>query len=440
MGRRRSLPEEPIEIQIETLEQTGRGSGAYDGQRLEVFDALPGETVRAKYLFGRRFRGQAQAIEVLTASAERIDPRCPHFGVCSACSLQHLTPAAQIGYKQRWLLRHLQRQGEIEPEVLLPPLQDALWHYRRKARLSVRFVRGKGRVLVGFRERDGRFVADIRECHILPAAVSGRIPDLAGLVASMDASETIPQIEVTCGDDGCVLVVRHLEPLSDADRERLLVFSRETGLVFYLQGGGPQTIEPLQPPGVELVYRLAEHDLEYRFQPQDFVQVNAGMNQCMVRQALDLLELQPEDEVLELFAGLGNFSLPMARRCRSVIAVEGDPGLVARAARNAERNGVGNVRFVEADLYRDEGGPGWPGRAYHKALIDPPRSGARQVLQPLSDSGVQRLVYVSCNPETLAADAHRLVREFGFTLSAAGVMDMFPHTTHVESMALFTRS
>jgi 23S rRNA (uracil1939-C5)-methyltransferase len=440
MGRRKNLSPEPFEIRIDALLENGRGTGEHADRRLEVHGALPGEAVMARYLFGRRMRGQAQTLEVLEPSQYRVAPRCPHVGVCSACSLQHLAPAAQIDFKQDVLLGHFRKHADLEPERLLKPLQADAWNYRRKARLSVRWVRAKGRVLVGFRERDGRFVADIGECHILPVTISERLPDLAALVGSLEGVASIPQIEITCGDDGCALVFRHLESLSATDTEKLRAFARETGLAVLLQPKGPDTVTALEPLDPELGYALPAFGLQYHFQPQDFVQVNASLNQAMITQALDLLELEQGDRVLDLFCGLGNFTLPLAQRCASATGVEADAGLVQRARDNARRNNVRNVSFVQADLYGEEPGTLLPQEAFDKILLDPPRSGAGPVLSVIGASGAQRVVYVACNPVTLAQDAGVLVGQHGYTLKAAGVMDMFPHTAHVESMAWFERN
>jgi len=438
MARRKRLPAEPFRIRIERLLDNGRGQGVLAGQTLEVHDALPGEAVMARYLFGRRQRGQAQALEVLERSPDRVDARCRHFGTCSACTLQHLAPAAQIRFKQEVMLARLAGQGLV-PDRVLPPLQADIWHYRRKARLSVRDVRAKGRVLVGFRERDGRFVADLQECHVLPEAVGFGLARLSRLLGSMDARAAIPQIEVTCGDGLCALVFRHLKDLSREDEDRLREYARETGLAVLLQPGGADSVRALDPARPALSYALPEFGLEYRFLPQDFVQVNAGLNERMVGQALELLDPGPEDTVLELFCGLGNFTLPLARRCRSVTGVEGDAGLVQRARDNARRNAIGNAEFRQADLYSEHGLTAIPPGPFTRLLLDPPRSGAGPALATIVASGAERVVYVSCNPATLAADAASLVGQHGYRLAAAGALDMFPHTGHVESMALFRK-
>jgi len=438
MGRRR-LPAEPFEVRIDDLDGDGRGRTRHADRPLAVWDALPGETVRARYLFGRRFKGQAETLDVLEASADRVEPPCPSFGTCSACALQHLEAGAQLELKQARLLAALSHTGDVVPRRVLPPLDGGRWAYRRKARLSVRDVKGKGRVLVGFRERDGRFVTDMRVCHTLHPGVARQLPAFSDLVGSLDARTTIPQIEAACGDIRAAVVFRHLEELSAGDRERLRRFEQERDLRVYLQPKGPDTVHPLTPGPSELSYELPEEDLEFRFEPLDFIQVNGDLNRRMITQAMDLLAPGPDDRVLDLFCGLGNFTLPLARRSGSVLGLEGNAGLVTRAADNARRNGVANARFREADLYGAPGESSWPEGAFDLALLDPPRSGAGPVLDALAATGARRVLYVSCNPRTLAEDAGALVRQHGYVLAAAGAMDMFPQTTHIEGMALFER-
>lgn len=439
MARRRVSPD-PFETRIASLDKDGRGRAEHEGRPLAVWDALPGEQVVARYLFGRRFRGQAGTLEVLEASSERVDPPCPSFGTCSACSLQHLAAPAQLSWKQERLFDELRQLADLEPERRLPPLDAERWGYRRKARLSVRDVAGKERVLVGFRERDGRFVTDMRTCHTLHPLVARELPALSDLVGALEARRTIPQIEASCGDEHAALVFRHLEPLSEDDLERLRRFESERDIRVYLQPKGPDTVAPLSPGPSRLAYRLPGEDLEFRFEPLDFVQVNNDLNGRMVAQALELLAPAAEERVLDLFCGLGNFSLPLARRAAEVIGLEGDEGLVRRAGENATLNGLDNLRFEAADLYGEDLGPRWPAGDFDAVLLDPPRSGAGPVLARIAATGARRVLYVSCNPRTLAEDASILCREHGFRLAAAGAMDMFPQTTHIEAMALFTRA
>lgn len=439
MGRGRRLPAEPFDLGIDSLDSAGAGLGQHGERALRVWGGLPGEQVQARYLFGRRFRGQAEVLAVHERSPDRIEPRCPHFGTCSACALQHLDDDAQLAFKQDQLIDELRRAGAPTPEKMLEPLSTGRWQYRRKARLSVRNVPAKGRVLVGFRERDGRFVTDMTECHTLAAPVASQLTALSALVGELDARDQLPQIEATCGDDSCALVFRHMEPLSEADVARLRAFEGTTGLRVYLQSKGPETVRPLNEGPSQLSYTLPAHDIEMTFEPLDFVQVNGELNRAMIDQALALLAPEPGDHVLDLFCGLGNFTLPLARRVARVTGLEGADTLVARARESATRNGIDNADFHAVDLYAEPASAQWPVDRADRVLLDPPRPGAGPLLSRIAATGARRLVYVSCNPKTLASDAQELVAEHGFRLAAAGIMDMFPQTAHIEAMALFER-
>jgi 23S rRNA (uracil1939-C5)-methyltransferase len=429
-----------IEADITDLSHDGRGVARVEGKATFVTRALPGERVRARVTRKRRSFDEAQTQEVLQASPERVEPRCPHFDVCGGCALQHMAPDAQIRAKERVLLENLERIGHVAPEAVLPPLTSTPWGYRRKARLSVRWVAKKGRVLVGFREEDSRYVADIRRCEVLVPQVGERIEAISDLLQTLDARQSIAQIEVAAGDTQTALVFRHLQPLGDADLDRLRGFSRETGLAVMLQPGGIDSVAALEPAEVDLHYTLPAHNVRLDFLPLDFVQVNAAMNAAMVDHTLGLLALGAEDRVLDLFSGLGNFTLPMARHAAHVTGVEGEHGLVARAMDNARRNGLDErIDMHVANLAEDQRQADWARRDYDKVLLDPPRSGAEAVLEYLPGRSVRRLVYVSCHPGSLARDAGILVKRHGFKLRQAGVMDMFPHTGHVESIALFER-
>ncbi len=437
--RRRKLPAEPIELAIDDLSHDGRGVGSHGEKAIFVHGALPGERVSARLTGRYRRYDEAETLDVIEASPHRIEPRCPHFGQCGGCSLQHLEPGQQIEAKHRTLEQNLQRIGKVRPVRFWPPLGGPLWGYRRKARLSVRYVHKKGRVLVGFRERYGRFVADMQECHVLDERVAAHLRGLSDLIGAMEARRSIPQIEVACGDDRCALVFRHLEALCEEDRERLRAFARSTGLAVLLQPAGPASVHGLEPADAPLSFHIPEFDVELQFEASDFVQVNAEMNRRMVSRAVELLDLAPTDRVLDLFCGLGNFTLPIARRAGPVVGVEGDAGLVRRAGANARHNGIENAAFVAADLNEDPGTAPWLKQPFDKVLLDPPRSGAESILPHVAASGARRLVYVSCHPASLARDAGILVHHHGFELKGAGVMDMFPHTGHVESIALFER-
>jgi 23S rRNA (uracil1939-C5)-methyltransferase len=350
-----------------------------------------------------------------------------------------MAPAAQIEAKQNVLEENFRRIGKVEPSAWLEPLTDSQWGYRRRARLSVKFVHKKGRVLVGFRERDGRFVADLERCPVLVPEVGDRLLDLSQLIFSMEGRTLIPQIEIAAGDGQTLLVIRHLEPLSEADLNRLRDFSKETGLGIILQAKGPQSLIGLDGQEMDLTYAIETEGLTYNFTPTNFVQVNAGLNQLMVARALEKLDLQPDDRVLDLFCGLGNFTLPIARHAASVVGIEGDEELVGLARRNAAENNIENSQFHVADLTEDQRNATWYGEGFEKVLVDPPRSGALEVLPVVAAMNPALIVYISCHPGSLARDAGVLVRDFGYQLVEAGVMDMFPHTAHVESIAIFKR-
>jgi len=454
VARQRQRLDPDFEIAIDDLSHDGRGVGRRDGKAVFVAGALPGERVRARQTAKSRHFDEAAAFEVLEASADRVAPRCAHFGTCGGCVLQHLDEAKQIEAKARVLIENMARIGHVEPREWFAPIRDAQWGYRRKGRLSVRWVEKKGKALVGFREQDPRFVADLSECHTVIPAVGQRIPALSALVESLEGRRTIPQIEFIAGDGALALVFRHLEPLSDGDREKLADFAKREAVAVFLQPGGIDTVAPLWPERVDLHFDLdvdagekrdaarlgnAASALRLQFRPLDFIQVNAGLNRQMIARAIDLLDLKPGERVLDLFCGLGNFTLPIARRGFDVVGVEGDAGLVARARQNAEANGLPNARFFAADLAKDLSSEPWMRDGFDKLLIDPPRAGAAEVLAQLPLKNIPRIVYVSCHPGSLARDAGFLVNERGYTLLGAGVMDMFPHTAHVESIAVFER-
>ncbi len=410
------------------------------GKTAFVAGALPGERVTFRRRSFHKSHDEAELVEVLEASPDRVTPRCAHFGVCGGCALQHLDPAAQIAAKQKDLANNLERIGNVTPETWLPPLLGPHWGYRRRARLSSRYVTKKGRSLVGFREKQGKYVADVQRCEVLAEPVGALVGALGELLTGMIRRESIPQIEVSLSDGEKVLVLRVLDPLPEQDLARLAEFERAQGLRVMLQPGGLATIAPLTPGPVDLHYRLDEFDLKLEFGPSDFVQVNAAINHGMVARAIELLEIRPTDRVLDLYCGLGNFTLPLARHSGSVVGVEGDPGLIERARSNARRNGVANAEFHVADLSvtPDRTIP-WLRGGYDAVLLDPPRVGAREVLSAVAHIAPRRLVYISCHTGSLARDLGVLVGEHGFRLRAAGVLDMFPHTTHVESIAVLDR-
>lgn len=427
------------EVDITDLSHDGRGVARIQDKAVFVAGALPGERVRIRIVRRHRSFDEAKVETLLTRSPDRIEPRCPHFGSCGGCALQHLPADKQIAAKQRVLAENFERIGKVTPQQWLAPLTDAPWGYRRKGRLSVKWVEKKGKVLVGFREDDPRFVADLRVCHTLLPQVGERIEALAALIGGLEAKREIAQIEIAADDRTVALVFRHLVPLQDGDRDRLIAFGREHGLAILLQPKGPDSVHTLDPPTIDLKFGIPAANVELAFRPLDFIQVNAGMNQRMIAQALALLDPQPQHRVLDLFCGLGNFTLPIARLAGAVTGVEGEAGLVARAADNARLNGIDNATFHAADLSLDQRALGWARADYDALLLDPPRSGAAAVLDYLPGKRTRRVVYVSCHPGSLARDAGILVERHGFELLRAGVMDMFPHTAHVESIALFER-
>jgi 23S rRNA (uracil1939-C5)-methyltransferase len=442
MSRRRAAaaPAEILETEILSLSQDGRGVGRAEGKTVLVRDALPGERVRLALTRRKNDCCEGRILELLRPADERVEPKCAHFGVCGGCSLQHLAPEAQVAFKEQGLVDALAHVGRAAPAELAPPVTAENWGYRRKARLGVKLVRKHDRVFAGFRERGSSFITDVRACPVLHPRVGGAIGELADMIGTLTIRDRIPQVEMAMGDDLCVMVFRVLSPPTAGDVERIRTFCAEHDWVPYIQEGGPDTVRPLGGAPVELHYSLPVHELHYGFLPTDFTQVNLEINRRTVRQAMAWLAPQPDETVLDLFCGLGNFTLPLARACATVVGVEGDAGLVARARQNAEVNSIYNARFFTADLYGTLDAEPWLQQAYDAILLDPPRSGAAEVLPLIARLGARRILYISCYPGTLARDAGILVNDQGYRLSRAGVMDMFPHTAHVESMALFLKS
>ncbi len=428
----------PVLHDVTSLSHDGRGVAHVAGKALFISGALPGERVSVSSIKRHRNYDEAVLDHVESASPDRVVPRCAHFGICGGCSLQHLAPAAQIAAKQAHLLEELRRTARVEPGRVLAPLVDAPWGYRRRARLGARFVAAKGRVVVGFRERAAPLVADLKRCEIVAAPLDGLIEPLGAMLTTLDIRARVPQIEVAVADETTALVFRILTEPSERDRARLRAFGEQFQVQIHLQPGGLDSAVPLSE-AEPLVYRLPEFDLEFEFRPTDFVQVNAALNRKMIARAIDLLAPALHDEVLDLYCGLGNFTLPLARRSARVIGVEGDRGLIERARANARTNRVANVEFHVANLTAIDPHFSWAGRSYERILLDPPRAGARETLPFIDRWGARRVVYISCHPGSLARDSGILVHELGFRLEAAGVMDMFPHTSHVESIALFER-
>ncbi|MFO1469324.1 MAG: 23S rRNA (uracil(1939)-C(5))-methyltransferase RlmD [Steroidobacteraceae bacterium] len=423
---------------IVDLAEDGRGIARHGGKTVFVDGALPGERVRYRLVRRRSQFDEAALEEVLEPSPHRVRPACPHFGLCGGCSLQHLDAAAQLDVKQGQLLNALERIGGVRPREVLAPLRGPPWAYRRRARLGVRHVRKKQRVLAGFRERLSPYLADLSSCEVLVAPLKDLPAELARLVGGMDLKEGIPQVEVAAGDAAIALVFRVMSEPGEADLQRLREFGSRLGVEVYLQPGGLDSVRALGP-ATPLSYLVSSEQVRIGFLPTDFVQVNAAINTAMVDQALHWLDPGPADRVLDLFCGLGNFSLPVARRCAGVVAVEGDAGLIARARQNAALNGIGNVEYHVQDLFDPAGFGAWADQRFERVLLDPPRAGAAQVMERMSRWAPERVVYISCHPGTLARDTRILTEGLRFELAAAGVMDMFPHTTHVESIAVFKR-
>jgi 23S rRNA (uracil1939-C5)-methyltransferase len=446
-------PVKPLRFdRVESLDQQGRGVVRSDGKIAFVEGALPGERISWERLHGGQKFDVGRLVQVQRASSQRVQPRCPHFGLqrgaCGGCSMQHLDSRAQVAVKQRVLEDALWHLGRVKPDQMLRPVAGVPWGYRHRARLSVRYVARKGEALVGFHERSSSFVADIGQCHVLAGPVGSLLMPLRTLVSSMDLRQRLPQIEVTVVRAGpqvrTVLVVRILDPLPESDRVLLERFAAVHRVSIWVQPGGPDTAAPLTASDqVELALQLPEFGLQLPFAPTDFTQVNHAVNEVLVRRSLTLLDVRARERALDLFCGLGNFTLPLATRVAQVIGIEGNPAQVARAAAAAHANGLqSTVRFLAQDLSswtRDS----WETLNQREGridlvLADPPREGALAVARALAASPLRprRLVYVSCNPATLARDCAVLVHEGQWRLAAAGVVNMFPHTSHVESMAL----
>ena len=440
MSRRKRLPREPVTVSIESLSHEGRGIGHVGGKTVFVDEALPGEVVVCQFTRQKSKFSEAKILDIVQPSADRIYPECEFYGICGGCSFQHVSPAFQVAHKQSALLDQLQRVSGLQPDKILPPLTGPVRGYRRRARLGVKYVEKKQKVLVGFREKKSPFIADIRHCEVLYPGVGSMLEDLQSLVSRLSIYRQLPQIEMAVAENAIALIVRHLADLTTEDRSILRQFEQDRDIIIYLQSGGLDTVQPLTPELARpLYYSLPEHKLQFEFLPTDFIQVNAEINRQMIKRALSLLQPAGDDRVLDLFCGLGNFSLPLAKYSKQVTAIEGDEGLIARARHNAALNNISNVDFYPVDLAAAEIHAGFIRQDFQKVLLDPPRTGADQLLRQLPLRSVERLVYVSCNPATLARDAGILVHERGFRLRQAGVMDMFPHTTHVESIVLFDR-
>lgn len=436
---RTKKPPRESTARIEDISHDGRGVARVDGKTVFVDGALPGETATFRHIKQHRNFDEAEVLSIENPAADRVAPRCAHFGTCGGCTMQHLSPEAQIRAKQKVLADNFERLGKVNPGSWLDPLTADVWAYRRRARLGVKWVRKKQRMLVGFRERHAPYLAELESCAVLDAKVGGLLRPLADLVQSLSIPERIPQFEISVADNAVAIVVRHLDPLAAEDLAKLAAFGREHALRFYLQPKGPDSIAPLEESLEPLYFDIPAHDIRLQFEPSDFIQVNRSINNAMIDHALALLELTGKESVLDLFCGLGNFTLPIARHAASVTGVEGDDGLVKHAHANAERNGIANAEFFAANLFEDIRDFAWAKRQYDRVLLDPPRAGAEAICRQMERFVPETIVYVSCHPGTLARDAGILAHEKGYRLEKAGVMDMFPHTAHVESIAVFKR-
>lgn len=449
-------------LAVESLDIEAQGiAHRADGKVVFIEGALPFEQVSVSVHRKKNNWEAGTATAIHRESSQRVRPGCPHFGLhagaCGGCKMQHLHPAAQVAVKQRVLEDNLWHLGKVRAETILRPIEGPAWGYRHRARLSVRHVHKKGVVLIGFHERKSRYVADMAVCPVLPPHVSDMLLPLRDLIFSMDARETCPQIELACGDDVTALVLRHLEPLGDDDLGRLRAFGLRHGVQWWLQSKGPDTVKLLDEPAegsAGLSYALPEFGITMPFKPTDFTQVNAAINRVLVSRALRLLDAQAHERVIDWFCGLGNFTLPIATRAGEVLGIEGSEALVARSRENLALNQAARgqplapTTFAARNLFEMTPGQLVADGMAHKWLVDPPREGAFALAKALADlhqqpelrgpwKPPQRIVYVSCNPATLARDAGLLVHQAGYRCVAAGAVNMFPHTAHVESMAVF---
>jgi len=439
--RRRKISNETFTTNITSLSHEGRGIAHLDGKTTFIFGALPGETVEFRYSKKRGSYDEGYVTNVLEASKDRVDAKCPNFGICGGCSLQHMQHDTQIKHKQTAFLELLKQQSNIEPQEILTPLIASPWGYRRKARIGVKHVPKKEKVLVGFRERNSPYVTNMDICFTLHPSVGKEIAALSTLFMTLETKDHLPQCEVAIDDNETAIILRHLVPLPEKDLDALENFFKQRKWRLYLQPKGIDSIH-LHYPKLEnplLQYQLPKYDLKLEFHPAQFTQINSEINRQMIDRALDLLDLQETDHVLDLFCGIGNFTLPITKQAKKVIGIEGDDTAVAQAKNNATLNQITNTEFYSANLFEPVNHFTWSQATFDKILLDPPRSGAQEILENMSIWQPQKIIYISCNPATLARDAGILCQQ-GYHLDKAGIMDMFPHTQHVEAMALFERS
>lgn len=439
--RRKPFPS-PLWVDVENLSHDGRGIARPQGKTTFIDNALPGEQVLLKYSAQRRRFDEGFALEVRQPHPQRVEPPCIHARRCGGCSLQHVDSDYQVALKHEMLREQFAHFGNLQPEQWLPPLRGDTLGYRNKARLGVRVVDARNETLVGFREKRSSYLAVIGQCQILVPEVGLALPELATMLHGLQSARRIPQIELAAGDDQIGLIFRHLDPLPEQDLQQLIDFCATRGWHCYLQPGSDSSVHrvwPEQTASSRLFYRHPAFDISLAFHPTDFIQVNSSINRQMVPLALELLDVSAQHEVLDLFCGLGNFTLPLARQAQRVTGVEGSERMVERGYENAQRNGLDNLEFFAFDLTQPVQEQPWAQRQYQRILIDPPRAGALEMMPLVANMGADKIVYVSCNAATLARDAGELVRR-GYRLAKAGIMDMFPHTTHVESIALFEKA
>lgn len=427
--------------EVHSLSHDGRGIATIHHKTTFISGALPQETVTYQLTRKHGQYNEAHATAIVNASPVRVTPACPHFGICGGCSLQHMNTETQIQLKQQTVLDQLKHFGQVVPEVILPPLLANTSGYRHKARLGVKYVIKKNKVLVGFREKASRYLADIERCIVLHPSVGEQITALRELVTSLEQYQHIPQIEIAVSDNETALIFRHLKPFPLTDQEKLATFGQKYHFYIYLQPNPPTPVYQLWPENSpsRMHYTLPDYQLEMLFHPLDFTQINPVMNRLMVKQAVTLLELQPHENVLDLFCGMGNFTLPIALYARHVTGIEGNHEMVARAKENAAHNQIRNVDFYTANLQDSNLLASWAKKEYDKLLLDPPRTGAKEIMPLLPDLAAKKIVYVSCNPATLARDAKEIVHQHGYQLKKVGVVHMFPHTSHTEAMAVFEK-
>lgn len=427
-------------VKVESLSHDGRGVIHVLGKTTFVQGALPGETITFQITKQRGSYNEAQILEILTPSPYRTEPRCPHFGICGGCSQQYLDPTYQISFKQKTLQDLLLHQAKLEPKDWLEPISSPAWGYRRKARLGVKYLAKKDKVIIGFRERKGRLITDCSRCEVLHPSIGERLPAFSELISTLSIRDNIPQLEIAVGDQDSAVVFRHLKPLTEKDLALITHFSETHALQAYLQPRGNDTVHVLYPKTAKpLSYTLSRYHLTFEFQPLHFVQINAFVNEAMVDLALALLDIQPNDRILDLFCGIGNFSLPMARLNAKVTGVEGDLSAVQQAIHNAALNQLNEVNFHKDDLFAEQFTAPWAKQIYDKMLLDPPRAGASAIVNSIQQWRPKRIVYVSCDLATLARDA-QILHQQGYTLMKTGIMDMFPHTQHAEAISLFVRN